>query len=132
MRELIILTGPPGAGKEEYAKTVDHTVYDQTTKAMWRDDINTAVLITAAPTIAAKDYWCKEARRFGFKPVVLVLDPGRGLATQRLVKREMGSGMTDRRRARLAKTVQRWYAAYEEHPNERKVARQPIALAQSH
>ena len=127
MKKLLILTGPPGAGRAEYAETLDHPAYDQATKALWRDDDKTAVLITAAPTIDAKEYWAAEARRFGFKPVILVMDPGRGLATQRLVKRETGSGMTDRRKARLAKTVQRWYAAYEKHPHEERIECQSIA-----
>jgi hypothetical protein len=123
MRELIIITGPPGGGKTTYAKTLPFTVYEQTNgnKAMWRDDLKTAVLITAAPTYEAKEYWCAEARRFGFLPKLLVVDPGRGLATQRLLKRDLAGSPNERRKARLAKTCQRWYAAYTDHPDEEKV-----------
>ena len=124
MRELIILTGPPGGGKASYADTLPHNVYDQASgnKAVWRDDPGTAVLITAAPGADQKISWCGEARRFGFTPRVLVVDPGKGRATQQLVKREMQGSQNERRKARLAKTCSRWYAAYSPHPEEDRVA----------
>ena len=123
MRELLIITGPPGGGKSTYAETLPYTVYDQNNgnKAMWRDAKDTTILVTSAPSHDAKEYWCGEARRFGFTPKVLVIDPGRGIAVQRLLKRDMEGSLNDRRRARLTKTVSRWYAGYSRHPDEEKV-----------
>ena len=123
MRELLIITGPPGGGKSTFAATLPYKVFDQNNgnKAMWRDAKDTTILITSAPSAAAKEYWCSESRRFGFTPKVLVIDPGRGIAVQRLLKRDMEGSLNDRRRARLTKTVARWYAGYSRHPSEEKV-----------
>ena len=122
-KELIILTGPPGAGKSTYANTLPYPVYDQNlgNKAIWRDAKETAVLVTAAPTSDIKEFWLTEARRFGFKPKLLVVDPGKGTTTQRLLSRDLEGVLDERRRARLAKTAARWYAAYSRHPEESRV-----------
>jgi thymidylate kinase len=121
-RRLIIITGPPGAGKTTYADTLPYETYDQNNgnKAMWRDSTTSCALVTAAPGADAKEYWCKEARRFGFLPQLLVVDPGRAIAAQRLLRRDLENS-SERRRARLSKTVQRWYANYTRHPDEDRV-----------
>ena len=122
-RPLVILTGPPGAGKSTYASTkLNGSVFDQNlgNKSMWRDNREGAtVLVTAAPDKDAKHYWLQEARRFGFAPRIIVLDPGMATTTQRLLSRELET--TEGQRRRLSRTVQRWYAAYSPHPEEVKV-----------
>ena len=120
MRELFIITGPPGSGKEEYAEKLGHPIYATAKKSMWRDSPVTCTLITAAPGVDQKEFWSAEGRRFGFLPQVVVLDPGKGPSIARLVKREIAAGavVSDRRRARLAKTVARWHSAYSDHPEQ--------------
>jgi hypothetical protein len=124
-RRLIIITGPPGAGKADYAASLPYEVHDQQNgnKALWRDSANTCIMVTAAPGLTQKEYWCKEARRFGFVPQLLVLDPGRNAAVTTVIRRRAGDveGSNEKRRARLGKTVQRWYFNYTRHPDEQKV-----------
>ena len=124
-KELIILTGPPGSGKLEYA--AEHypsaTVYEASigNKPMWRDQRDgTAVFITAAPSESAKRYWADEAKRFGFEPTVIVLSGVRSREVKRLVARE-GEGLSERQRARVAKRVSRWYTSYEPYEHEIKI-----------
>jgi tRNA uridine 5-carbamoylmethylation protein Kti12 len=122
-RPLIILTGPPGAGKSTYADTMKCAVYDQNlhNKAQWRDhrDGTLAILVTSAPDRAAKTYWLREAVKFGFSPKLVVLDPGIATTTQQLMRREMESPEGQRRR--LSRTVQRWYREYSPHTDESQV-----------
>jgi tRNA uridine 5-carbamoylmethylation protein Kti12 len=122
-RPLIILTGPPGAGKSTYADTMKCAVYDQNlhNKAQWRDhrDGTLAILVTSAPDRSAKTYWLREAVKFGFSPKLVVLDPGIATTTQQLMRREMESPEGQRRR--LSRTVQRWYREYSPHKAESRV-----------
>ena len=120
-KRLIIITGPPGAGKAEYAASLPYEVHDAKSgnKGLWRDSPKSCIMVTAAPGLTQKEYWCREARRFGFKPQVLVMDPGRNQATSALQKRRMVE--SENGRARLSKTVQRWYFNYSKHPSEQKV-----------
>ena len=120
---LIILTGPPGSPLMEHAGTLNATVYDQRlgNKSMWRDHkrgTGDAVLVTPGPTPAAKLYWEAEANRYGFSPVVQLLDPGRQVCVDALT---VGHGLTDAQKKRLARTVQRWYTNYSPHPREEHV-----------
>jgi hypothetical protein len=122
-KKLIIITGPPGGGKAEYAASLPYQVHDQQSgnKALWRDSADTCIMVTAAPGMMQKEYWCKEARRFGFKPQLLVLDPGRNQAISNLLKRRDPVVGSEKGRARLSKTAQRWYFNYSQHPDEQKV-----------
>ena len=122
-RDLIILTGPPGAGKSTYANKLGHTTYDQNlgNKAQWRDSHDrVSILVTSAPDREAKTYWLREATKFGFsRAKIIVYDPGRAVTVQRLIAREMESPEGHRRR--LTKAVQRWYKEYSPHPEETKI-----------
>lgn len=118
-KQLIILTGPPGAGKLTYAQSLGHPVFDQRlgNKSMWRDHKDgPAVLVTAAPSGRSKQYWLDYARRYGFAPRLVVIDPGEGRATSDLLARE--KGLTEQQRRRLALTVRRWYKDYSAHDEE--------------
>lgn len=124
-KDLIILTGPPGAGKLEYAARhySTATLYEQSlgNKALFRDQRSgTAVFVTAAPGAAAKEFWASEAKRFGFTPTVIVLTGSRPGEVKRLVARE-GDGLSERQRARVAKRVSRWYTSYEPYEHEIKI-----------
>lgn len=122
-KTVLILTGPPGAGKSTWAEQAKLPTYDENlgNKALWRDHKGTdpIILVTAAPDADAKEYWRLEARRFGFEPHLLVMDPGRSISVSRLLRREFTT--SDGHRRRLAKTVQRWYSKYSTHPQEIKV-----------
>lgn len=124
-KEMLILTGPPGAGKIAYAKKhYPAAMYYESSfgnKAMWRDQVRgTAVFITTAPARAAKEYWAAEAKRFGFTPTVIVLSGSRESEVQQLLSRE-GDGLNERQRARVAKRVSRWYTSYEPYQHEIKI-----------
>lgn len=121
-RELLIVTGPPGAGKSTYVKKLDLPTFDQNlgNKSMLRDSKEPIqVLVTSAPGRRAKDHWIKEAKRFGFTPSLFVVDPGRAVCVQRLLTREMET--TEGQRRRLSKSVQRWYNDYETHVDETRL-----------
>ena len=124
-KTLIILTGPPGAGKVRYA--AQHypgaAVFESSigNRAMWRDQPRgTAVFITAAPSESAKQYWADEAKRFGFTPTVIVLSGSRQGEVQQLIAREAGT-LNERQRTRVAKRVSRWYSSYEPYEDEIKI-----------
>lgn len=126
MKDLIILTGPPGAGKSTYADAMKGVaIYDQNlqNKALWRDHDGprTAVLVTSAPNRDAKEYWVREAVKFGFAPRLVVYDPGRAVTIQRLLERESKVGAQEGHRRRLAKAVQRWYKEYSPHAVETRI-----------
>jgi len=125
-RDLLILTGPPGAGKSTYSAALEAKVYaqDLQNKAMWRDHCEPilAVLVTSAPDRQAKEYWMREAVKFGFVPRLVVYDPGRAVTIQRLIAREMESPEGHRRR--LTKAVQRWYKEYSPHAAETRITEQ--------
>lgn len=123
---LTILTGPPGAGKEEYAaEHYPHAViYEQSAdnKPLLREQREgSAVLITVAPTNSAKRYWVEEGKRFGFETTVVVLCGNRTEEVARLIKRER-PGISQRQRDRVAKRVGRWYCAYEPYEHEVRVS----------
>lgn len=123
---LTILTGPPGAGKLEYAaKHYPHAViYEQSAdnKPLLRDQSEgSAVLVTVAPTLSSKEYWVAQGQSFGFETAVVVLQGDRSSEVERLVMRE-GAGISQRQRERLAKRVGRWYCAYEPYEHEVKVS----------
>lgn len=121
-KQLIVLTGPPGAGKLEYAKQAyrQATVYESSlnNRSLWRDQTRgTAVFITAAPAEMAKRYWVDEGKRFGFEVTVLVLSGVRAEEASRLISREPGRP-SGNQRARITKRVSRWYSAYEPYDDE--------------
>lgn len=123
MKELYIVTGPPGSPCLDYAETLGGEIYEQSlgNKSLWRDHkrgTGPAILVTAAPAHDAKEFWLTEARRYGFVPTLLLLDPGRPKATKWLTQ---GKDLTETQKKRLARTVQRWYTAYEPHPVEKTV-----------
>jgi hypothetical protein len=117
-RTLIILTGPPGSRPEEWVKEQGLPFYGKHNRAMWRDHPTREpiVMITPAPDASAKEYWVKEAHRFGWKPILLVTDPGEYRAITNLWA-DMGATKEDLKK-RLAKTVKRWYASYTQHSAE--------------
>lgn len=121
-KELVVLTGPPGAGKLQYARDnyPDATVYESSlgNKPLWRDQPGgSAVLITSAPASAAKEYWVDEAKRFGFTPTVVVLSGDKVNEVRMLLSRET-TDLNERQRARVAKRVSRWYTSYEYYKDE--------------
>ena len=121
-KPVIIVTGPPGSGFEEWSDGLGYPVYGphRGNKAHWRDHPVQAnepiVLATPAPDADAKEYWVREARRFGFSPRIVVVMPPEANAIA-AVCRDFGSP-NDIQRARLGKSVKRWYAKYSPHPQE--------------
>lgn len=121
-KKIILLTGPPGAGKLAYARDTypGIPVYEASVgnKSLWRDQPEgRAILITAAPARAAKVYWVGEAKRFGFTPTVVVLSGDKLGEVKRLISREP-TDLNERQRARVAKRVSRWYTSYEHYEEE--------------
>lgn len=117
-KTLVILTGPPGSQPEKWAGERNLPSYSKITRAHWRDHAvrEPIAMITSAPDADAKEYWVKEAHRFGWKPVVLVNEPGEYTAITNLWC-EMGATKEDLKK-RLARTVKRWYSSYTAHPLE--------------
>jgi len=117
-KTLVILTGPPGSQPEKWAVKRGLPRYSKLTRAMWRDHPvkEPIAMITPAPDADAKEYWVKEAHRFGWKPVIVLYEPGEYTAITNLW-REMDATKEDLKK-RLAKTVKRWYAKYSQHPLE--------------
>ena len=117
-KTLVILTGPPGSRPEVWAGERNLPHYSKLNRAMWRDHPRKEpiAMITPAPDVDAKEFWVREAHRFGWKPVVLLNEPGEYIATTNLW-REMDATKEDLKK-RLGKTVKRWYASYSQHPLE--------------
>lgn len=120
-KQLIIVTGSPGSGAGDYAEKLGHKVFsrEKGNISEWRDwrGTTTAILVTSAPKKESKQYWMEEAKRFGFSPRVVVIDPGRSAAEQQITKGKHN----DMKRKRLAKTVARWHAQYSPHPDETNI-----------
>ena len=120
LKELIIITGPPGAGKAAYAKELGFQLYstEAGNKAEWRDHAGDepAFLVTAAAGYEAKVYWLEEAKRFGFTPRLLVINPGQSIAADQLIARARTP--LDSTRSRIKKKVARWFKMYSPHPQE--------------
>jgi len=120
-KTLVILTGPPGSQPEKWAKDRSLPAYSKLTRAMWRDhpEKEPIAMITPAPAEDAKEYWVREAHRFGWRPLVLVLEPGEYQATKQVYREH--NAVNEGLKKRLAKTVKRWYASYTPHDDEIEV-----------
>lgn len=134
-KRLLILTGPPGAGKLDYARAhyPEEAIYSQSlgNKSLWRDSgCPVTVFITSAPEWSAKDYWTKEAQRQGFIPGIVTYTTSRDEATRELCLRER-TAPNERQRARLRKKVSRWYSSYEEYNGESSVNASNQSLSQA-
>ena len=132
---LYIITGPPGTPFDAWISSkpllAPLPVFspESGNKAMWRDANTSAIYVTSAPTRKAKEHWIAQAKKFGFLPELIVLDPGKDHA-KRLITRDV----LPAQKPRLSKTVTRWYTAYEKHPDEERInihGYQPVRQAAS-
>ena len=132
LKQLIILTGPPGSGKTTYAELLQRNHFDDydgmllpvydcdlDNKDQWSlSSAKETILCTSAPSHANKAYWIQSATLAGFTPTLLVMWIPRMVANQRMMLR---SGLSKTERNNLQESVQRWYKLYSRHPLEVRV-----------
>ena len=124
MPQLVILSGSPGSGKSTTARTKypNHHLCDKDlgTERDYQKYVNQDCVLTAcAPTKKQKSYWIKQAKPYGFTPLVLVVWVDRMVAYDRMLGR---SGTSKDQMNNKQAGVEQWFKLYKPHPLEQKVA----------